>query len=59
MAGTGGLRLAQGPEAVKGDLQATKEILDRVEGKVKHSISMAGESGGPIQFVVTRAGTNG
>lgn len=40
--------------AAKGDVFALKELLDRVEGKVaqKH----AGEDGGPIQVVVTRAG---
>jgi hypothetical protein len=44
-------------QAVKGDMQAAKEVLDRVEGKVKQSVAMSGDGGGPIQFVVTRAGS--
>jgi len=43
-------------QGLKGDIQAAKEVLDRVEGKVKQSVAMGAEGGGPIQFVVTRAG---
>jgi hypothetical protein len=43
-------------QGMKGDMQAAKEILDRVEGKVKQSVAMAGDDGGPIQFTLTRAG---
>jgi hypothetical protein len=36
-------------QAVKGDMHAAKEILDRVEGKVRKPIAMSGEGGGPVE----------
>jgi hypothetical protein len=45
-------------QGLKGDMQAAKEILDRVEGKVKQSVAMAGEDGGPVEFKLTRVVVN-
>jgi hypothetical protein len=45
-------------QAVKGDMQAVKEVLDRVEGKVKQSVAMAGESSGPVEFTLRRVVVN-
>ena len=40
--------------AGEGDMQAMRELLERVEGKIAQKVS--GSDGGPVQFVVTRAG---
>lgn len=43
--------------SAKGDIFAIKELLDRVEGKVSQKVALSGEDGGPMRFVVTRAGS--
>jgi hypothetical protein len=35
-------------EADKGDLQALKEVGDRIDGKPKQQIEASGEGGGPL-----------
>lgn len=38
--------------AVNGDIQAIKEINDRVDGKVSQAHEIGGADGGPIQVIV-------
>lgn len=36
--------------AEEGDIQAIKEIGDRLDGKVAQALALMGEDGGPVQF---------
>jgi hypothetical protein len=38
-------------EALKGDIQAAKEVLDSVYGKAPQSVKLSGDSENPIQFI--------
>ncbi len=40
-------------EAKKGELQALKEIGDRLDGKPKQQIEATGEDGGPLKTALT------
>ncbi len=37
-------------KAAEGDVQAVKEIGDRLDGKAAQSLAVTGEDGGPVQF---------
>lgn len=37
-------------KAADGDVQAAKEIGDRLDGKVAQALALMGEDGGPVQF---------
>ena len=37
-------------KAAEGDVQAAKEIGDRLDGKVAQALALMGEDGGPVQF---------
>lgn len=37
-------------KAGEGDIQAAKEIGDRIDGKAVQGVELTGEDGGPLQF---------
>lgn len=39
-------------EAESGNVQAFKEIIDRIDGKVAQAVQVTGAAGGPIETVV-------
>lgn len=42
-------------KAMSGDVQAIKEIADRIDGKVPQALEHTGDGGGPMQVILSAA----